>query len=104
MLGKIVENNFLILGKDAGIYTKNPLREPIPIKGKFGMTLLIQKEGVFILGGANPKELVFEVFEIGSDKVKDLSPRLPSQRNPFPFFNILNMKQGKQNSYAWNNN
>ena len=43
------------------------------------MTLLIQKKAILILGGSDLKELVFEVFEIGSEKVEDLSPRLPTQ-------------------------
>ena len=56
------------------------------------MTLLIQKEGVLILVGFNIKELVFEVFEIGNEKVENISPRLPTQGNPFPLFSILNLK------------
>ena len=77
------------------IYTKNPLLDPIPIEGKFSMTFLIQKEGAFIFEGSDSKELAFEVFEIGSEKVEDLPLRLPTQGDPCPFFNILNLKQGK---------
>ena len=95
MLKKIVEDNFLVLQKVVGIYTKNPLRGLISIQRKSGMTLLVPKEWVLILGGSDPKELVFEVLEIRSQKVKNISPKLPTQGNPFPFFNILNLKQGK---------
>ena len=78
MFGDIVEDNFLILGKVVGVYTKNPLREPILAQGEFGTILLIQNEGLLILEGSNPRELVFKVFEVGGEKVKNLSPQLPT--------------------------
>ena len=59
------------------------------------MILLIQKEGAFMLRDSNSKELVFEILEIGGKKVKKISPRLPTQGNPFSFFNIFNLIQGK---------
>ena len=92
MLGKIVKDNLLILEKIARIYARNPLRKFIPVQGKFSMALFIQKEGVFMLVGSNPKKLVFEMLEIKGKKVKILPPRLTTQGNPFSFFNILNLE------------
>ena len=92
MLREIVKDNLLILGKVARIYAKNSLWESIPVQGKLSMTLFIQKERVFMLGGPDPKELVFEMLEIGGKKVKNFPPKLTVQGNPSFFFNILNME------------
>ena len=93
MREEIVEDNLLVLGKITGIYAKNPLRELIPVQKKFGMPLFIQKEGVLMLGGSDPKKLVFGVLEIRGKKVKNLLPRLITQGNPFSLFNILKNKE-----------
>ena len=92
MLEKIGEDNCLILGMVAGIYTKNLLRKLIPVQRKFSMTLLIQKEEVVMLRSSNPKELVFKVFEIEDEKAKNLSHTLPTHRDQFPLLNILNLE------------
>ena len=92
MLRKIVKDNLLILGKIAGIHAKNPIQKSIPVQGKFNMALFIQKEGVFMLRGSNPKKLFFEMLEIRGKKIKILRPRLTTQGNPFSFFNILNLE------------
>ena len=40
------------------------------------MTFLIQEEGLFMLGSLNPKELVLEMFKVGSKMVENLYSRL----------------------------
>ena len=45
MFQEIVDDNLLVLGEAVEVYAKKPSWIPIPVKGKFGMTLPIQKEG-----------------------------------------------------------
>ena len=45
MFEEIVDDNLLVLGEAVEVYAKKPSWIPIPVKGKFGMTLPIQKEG-----------------------------------------------------------
>lgn len=65
-----------LLRKAVGIYAKKPFKESIPIQGKFSMALLIQKEGVIILGGPSPKELVLEMLKVEGKNIEDFSFRL----------------------------
>ena len=95
MLRKIVKDNFFILEEDVEVYSKDSFWVPIPIKRKFGMTLLVQEEGVLMLECPNFKELIFKAFKIGGEKVEDLPPRLITEGNPFPFFNIFHLEQRK---------
>ena len=53
-----------------------------------------------MLGSPNFEELVLKMLEVRGKKVEDLSPRPTTQGNPFPLFNILNLEEGTQNSYA----
>ena len=76
MLGEIVEDNLFILGKAVEVYAKDSFWVPIPVKGKFGMALLIQKERVLILGSPNLKESVLKELKIGGEKIKILSSGL----------------------------
>ena len=102
MIEKVVQDDLLVLGEAVGIYTMNPLWVPIPIQRKLGMTRLIQEEGVFMLGVFDPTELVFKMLKIRGKKVKNLSLRLTTKGNLFFLFNIFNLEQRKQNSYARN--
>ena len=72
MLEEIVKDNLFVLEEVMEVYAKNPFRVPIPIKGKFGMTILIQEEGAFMLRSPDPKEMVFKTFKVRGKKVKNL--------------------------------
>ena len=45
-----------------------------------------------MLESSDPKELAFEILEIGGKEVKNFPPRLTTQGNPFSFLDILNLE------------
>ena len=66
------------------------------------MASLVQKERVLKLRGLDPKELVFETFEVGSEKLKGSFPRFTTNGNPFSPLNIFYLEQGEQDPYGRN--